>query len=111
MEVTAAGARPLGLIGCRRASCGVCGRRAACDDWPHGGMFRGGGSYSTTGVTAKVSPGEFAIGLMVKGHPPASSIERGACWRVADECCAAVWLLAIIAQCGLACTRAVKWSG
>jgi hypothetical protein len=62
------------LLPCRRGAHGVRRRNVAWDDcrhWPALWTFRVGGSYSATGMTAKVSRrGGLAGGLIVNGHAP-----------------------------------------
>ena len=91
-------------------------RNVACDDGRHWGVFRGAlclsGSYSTTGVTAKVSRrGGLTTGLMVNGHSPTQTMEPTRPMRTEGP--AGEWqtivfkVRVIIAQFGLTCTREV----
>jgi len=62
------------LLPCWRGACGARRRNVAWDDcryWPTFSTFRVGGSYSATGMTAKVSRrGGLTGGLMVNGQSP-----------------------------------------
>jgi hypothetical protein len=69
------------LLPCWRGAHGVRRRSVAWDDcrhWPTFWTFRVGGSYSATGMTAKVSRrGGLTGGLIVNGHSPTHRSDRG----------------------------------
>jgi hypothetical protein len=83
------------LLPCWRGAHGVRRRNVAWDDcrhWPMFSTFRVGGSYSATGMTAKVSRrGGLTGGLIVNGHSPTHR---------SDGEPAGEWQTSVVALCG-----------
>src|SRR6185437_17124029 len=74
----------------RRGAFGMRCREAPWDDCGHREALPGklwlGGSYSTTGITAKPSTRRGpSLEIGVNGHSPTQRLRRGACWRVASN--------------------------